>query len=98
VVALDGVDPVRLTQDARRAAARLLGYVVLAGELTLEDVIATIEAAPLSQTDATVAADAAGELAACLLLMGQTGAAIGDLHLRVAPHHLTGTLADPVAV
>jgi GT2 family glycosyltransferase len=97
VVALDGVDPARLTRDARGAAGRLLGYVALAGDLTLEDVIATIEAAPLSQTDATLAADAAGELAACVLLMGETEVGVGALRLRVAPHHLTGTLADPVA-
>ncbi|HEY4093891.1 MAG TPA: glycosyltransferase family 2 protein [Baekduia sp.] len=97
VVALDGVDPVRLTHDAGRAAGRLLSFLALGGELTLEDVIAAIEAAPLSQTDATLAADAAGELAACVLLMGETEARLGDLRLRVAPHHLTGTLVDPVA-
>jgi glycosyltransferase involved in cell wall biosynthesis/GT2 family glycosyltransferase len=96
-VALDGVDHERLTRDARGAAGRLLNLVPLGGDLRLEDVVAAIGASSLSQPRGADAADAAGELAACVLLMGQTEVAVGALRLRFDPQHLGGTLRVPVA-
>jgi hypothetical protein len=94
--ALDGVDAARLNQEAGVAAGRVLGAVPMAGDLRLEDAVAAIENAPVALPARTFAADALGELAACVLLLGATEAQLGPLKLRVAPQHLHAVLDAPL--
>jgi hypothetical protein len=79
------------------AAARLVSTVPLAGELTVEAAVDAIAAASITAGQKTVAADALGELVACLVLAGEPGARLGELALTVRPEHLSGMLAAPVA-
>jgi GT2 family glycosyltransferase len=91
-VALDGVDRAKLTHDAGAAASKLLAVVPLAGDLALEEAVDAIERAPVEQRLRVLAADALGEIAACVLLLGGTEARLGHVRLRVDAHHLHGVL------
>jgi len=91
--ALDGIDRDRLMRDANHAAARLLARVPsLSGERTLEEALDAVGAAGLDQESATQAADHLGELAACILLLGEARVALGPLVLHLAAEHLDGRL------
>ena len=97
VAALDGVDRDRLLRDAQHSASRLLALVALSGELRLEQALDAISAAGLDQQHAVSAADHLGELAGCILLLGERQVALGPLVLHLAAEHLDGRLAVAAA-
>jgi glycosyltransferase involved in cell wall biosynthesis len=86
-----------LLRLAGDAAAKLMHAVALAGPLTVEEAVDALAAAPVQTRRKTEAADALGELVACLVLAGEPGARLGALMLTVRPEHLSGMLAAPVA-
>jgi GT2 family glycosyltransferase len=90
-------DRPELLRLAGAAAARLLHTLPLAGRLSVEDAVAAIAAASVASRVKTGAADALGELVACLVLAGEPGAQLGPLQLAVRPEHLSGMLAAPAA-
>ncbi|HEU4976358.1 MAG TPA: glycosyltransferase [Baekduia sp.] len=81
-----------LTAAAGAAAQRLLRAVALAGRLRLEDAVEAVVSAPAEPAVKVHAATALGELAACVLLLGETEAHAGALELAVRPEHLHGLL------
>ena len=82
--------------SANAAAGRLLGLVVLTGDLRLEEALDLIADSSLGQRLRVIAADALGELAGSVLLAGETEVQAGGLRLRLAPEHLQGILESPV--
>jgi glycosyltransferase involved in cell wall biosynthesis/GT2 family glycosyltransferase len=90
--ALHGVDRERLLQGANAAAARLLRLAPLTGDMRLEDAVEAIDRATASQRLRVAAADALGELAGSVLLVGETEVHAGPLHLRLSAAHLNGVL------
>jgi glycosyltransferase involved in cell wall biosynthesis/GT2 family glycosyltransferase len=95
--ALDGVVRDRFLREAQAAASRLLAHAPLAGELRLDEALAAIAAAGLPQERAVRAADDLGELAGCILLLGEQRVALGPLVLHLAAENLAGRLAVPSA-
>jgi GT2 family glycosyltransferase/glycosyltransferase involved in cell wall biosynthesis len=94
-VALGEAPPERLLADAQAATARLLGAVPLDGALTVGAALERIGAAPLPLSTRVQAAIALGELAACVLLLGEDEVVAGDLTLAVGDEVLHGALAPP---
>jgi glycosyltransferase involved in cell wall biosynthesis len=95
---LEGLDEQRFLRDAQASAGKLLALVPLHGDLRLEDAMDAIAASGLPLHRAVAAADALGELAGALLLIGRTDAGIGTgLVLRFDAAHLRGVLRAPVA-
>jgi hypothetical protein len=86
----------RLVADAQRAAQRLLATVPLTGEQTAASALDAIGAAPLPLRAQVHAADALGELAACVLLLGEHELTAGELSLTVHDELLHGALAPAV--
>jgi glycosyltransferase involved in cell wall biosynthesis/GT2 family glycosyltransferase len=92
-VALGDADDARLIADAQRAAQRLLGAVAITGDLSVGAALDAIEAAALPLRTRIHAADALGELAACVLLTGEHEVIAGDLRLTLDAGVLHGVLA-----
>jgi hypothetical protein len=93
-------DPGRaaLLETASRAAQRMFAALPLQGALRVEDAVAAIAGAGVPQGHKTFAADALGELTACVVLLGETEARLGDVTLHVRPEHLFGMLDPQSAV
>jgi GT2 family glycosyltransferase len=88
--------PEQLMQSAQQAAQALHAAVSpLQGDLRLEDVLEAIVASALPQLHQVRAAIALGELAACVLLLGERQVLLGDLAIALEPEHLNGAL-EPV--
>jgi GT2 family glycosyltransferase len=90
--ALDAPDPERLQRDAGLAAARLARIVQASGPHRVESVLDGIERSPLDPRVRVMAADALGEVAASVLLLGETEATIGALRLLLSPGHVDGVI------
>jgi hypothetical protein len=89
----------KLVGDATRAAQRLLSVAPVSGDATVEDVLDAIAAAPLPLNLQVYAADALGELAACVALVGEAQAAVQELRLSISPDDvLAGRLTRPAAI
>jgi hypothetical protein len=96
-VALDGVDRGRLQRDAGVAASRLARIVQATGAHRVESVLDGIEHAAVDPRVRVMAADALGEVAASVLLLGEREATIGVLRLLLSPGQLDGVL-EPFGV
>ena len=91
-VALDGLDRGQLQRDAGVAASRLARIVQASGSHRVESVLDGIEHAPQDPRVRVMAADALGEVAASVLLLGEREATIGALRLLLSPGQLDGVL------
>jgi glycosyltransferase involved in cell wall biosynthesis/GT2 family glycosyltransferase len=94
-IALDGMDRGKLQRDAGPAASRLARIVQATGSHRVESVLHSIERAPLDPRVRVMAADALGEVAASVLLLGEREATIGPLRLLLSPGHLDGVI-EPI--
>ncbi|MCW2951431.1 MAG: glycosyltransferase [Conexibacter sp.] len=82
----------RLVGDAQRAVTRLLGSLPLTGELTVETALDAVAASSLPLRARVLAADAIGELAACVALAGERQVIAGGLTLSVHEEVVDGAL------
>ncbi len=87
--------PADLLALARRAAADLSGFLLLAGKLDLDDALAAVSASHLPLPLRVRAARGLGTLAACTILLGESTCVLGDLELSVRPDHGRGLVRQP---
>ncbi len=94
-VALGEAPHERLVADAQRATQRLLSTIPLTGDHTVGATLEAIGRAQIPLRTQVHAADALGELAACILLLGEHDLTAGDLSLTVHDELLHGVLTAP---
>jgi hypothetical protein len=86
-------DSPRLIETITRDAQMLLSAFPLSGQLELEQAVDSLADWPADLLQRTLAADLLGEVAGCMVMLGERELQAGALQLRVRPEHARGILA-----
>jgi GT2 family glycosyltransferase len=95
-VSLDGHDRGALLRRAQGAANRLAALAPLGGPLDGAEALTAIDGLPTSVPHRVAAATALGELAAAVVLLGETQVTVGHLGLTLDPSVLRGMRCRPL--